>query len=100
MATKTTKTPETDVTQETEMEVAQPADIDVTKTRVKIMLPRPRPGEETQRFFSNGRENVLVKCGVEVEVPYWVAERLRQSEAAEMRAYIYETATEKRAGAF
>ena len=89
MAVKTTK-PE-----ENSNEVQ--ASIDVRKQRVKIMLPRPRPGEETQRFVSNGRENVLVKCGVEVPVPYWVAERLRQSEAAEMRAYKYETATENRA---
>lgn len=74
--------------------------IDVTQQRVKIMLPRPRPGEETERFFSNGRENVLVKCGVEVEVPYWVAERWRQSQIAEQIAYNYETATEKRAGTF
>lgn len=100
MATKTTKAQEADIEVTQETEAPEETGIDVTKTRVKIMLPRPRPGEETQRFFSNGRENVLVKCGVEVEVPYWVAERLRQSEAAEMRAYIYETATEKRAGAF
>lgn len=78
----------------------QETGIDVTKTRVKIMLPRPRPGEERQRFFSNGRENVLVRCGVEVEVPYWVAELWAQSEAAELKAYNYETATEKRAGTF
>lgn len=89
MANETTKTREAK-TQET--------GIDVTKQRQRIMLPRPRPGEETQRFFSNGRENVLVKCGIEVDVPYWVADRLRQSEAAEMKAYAYETATEKRAG--
>ena len=93
MAVKTTKT------EENGNEV-QETGIDVTNQRVKIMLPRPRPGEETQRFCSNGRENVLVKCGVEVEVPYWVAERWRQSEAAELKAYNYETATEKRAGAF
>ena len=74
--------------------------IDVTQQRVKIMLPRPRPGEETERFFSNGRENVLVKCGVEAEVPYWVADRWRQSQIAEQIAYDYETATEKRAGTF
>ena len=90
MAVKTTKT------EENSNEI-QVTGIDVRKQRVKIMLPRPRPGEETQRFVSNGRENVLVKCGVEVPVPYWVAERLRQSEAAEMRAYKYETATENRA---
>ena len=97
MAVKTTKALEPDMeAQETGAEAQDPG-IDVRKQRVKIMLPRPRPGEETQRFVSNGRENVLVKCGVEVPVPYWVAERLRQSEAAEMRAYTYETATENRA---
>ena len=75
-----------------------PETIDVTKLRVKVTTPRPRPGEETERFVSNGRENVLVKLGVEVEVPYWVAERLRQSDDAVTIAYNYETATEKRAG--
>lgn len=72
-------------------------EIDVTQTRVKIIIPRARPGEETDMFFSNGRENVLVKKGVEVEVPYWVADRWRQKQAAEEAAYKYEMATEKRA---
>lgn len=76
-------------------ENATPEAIDVTQTRVKVITPRPRPGEPTERFISNGRENVLLKLGVEVEVPYWVAERLRQSEDAEERAYYYETATER-----
>lgn len=70
---------------------------DVTKMRVKIMIPRARPGEETDMFFSNGRENVLVKKGVEVEVPYWVADRWRQKQNAEEVAYRYEMATEQRA---
>lgn len=70
---------------------------DVTRERVKIFLPKPRPGEETARFVSNGRENVLVKMGVEVEVPYWVADRLQQSQKAEDVAYNYEMATERRA---
>ena len=70
---------------------------DVTQTKVKIHIPRALPGEETEMFFSNGRENVLVKKGVDVEVPYWVAERLRQKQAAEDVAYQYEMATEKRA---
>lgn len=97
MAEKRTKALEPDMeAQEPGAEAKDPG-IDVRTKRVKIMLPRPRPGEETQRFFSNGRENVIVKCGVEVEVPYWVAERWRQSEDAELRAYNYETATEKRA---
>lgn len=74
-------------------------EIDVTKQRVKIYIPRARPGEETDMYFSNGRENVLVKKGVEVEVPYWVAERWRQKQAAEEAAYRYEMATEKRAEA-
>lgn len=72
---------------------------DITETRVRIMIPRARPGEETDMFFSNGRQNVLVKKGVEVDVPYWVAERWRQKQAAEEVAYRYEMATEKRAEA-
>ena len=72
---------------------------DITETRVRIMIPRARPGEETDMFFSNGRQNVLVKKGVEVEVPYWVADRWRQKQAAEEVAYNYEMATEKRAEA-
>ena len=71
--------------------------IDVRQTRVKIKLERARPGEETEVFVSNGRKNVQVLKGVEVEVPYWVADRLRQKEYAEERAYKYETMTEKRA---
>lgn len=81
----------------TEQETMQ--ETDVTEGKVKIMIPRARPGEETDQFFSNGRENVLVKKGVEVEVPYWVGELWRQKQAAEEVAYRYETATEKRAEA-
>lgn len=76
---------------------AKEPEINVKQTRVKIHIPRARPGEETDIFFSNGRENVLVKKGVDVEVPYWVAERWRQKQAAEDVAYQYEMATEKRA---
>ncbi|MBQ9196899.1 MAG: hypothetical protein IJ157_06605 [Clostridia bacterium] len=64
--------------------------IDVTKTKVKIKLERPRPGEETEIFVSNGRENVLVKKGVEVSVPYWVFMILQQRDDAEIVAYNYE----------
>lgn len=74
--------------------------IDVTQTMVKVITPRPRPGEPTERFISNGRENVLLKLGVEVEVPYWVADRLRQANDAEEKAYKYEMATEKQAEKF
>ena len=76
-----------------------PESVNVKESRVKIKLERARPGEETDVFFSNGRENVLVKKGVEVEVPYWVAERYRQSEKAKDTAYKYEMMTEKRAEA-
>lgn len=75
----------------------QKESIDVTQGKVRVMLPPARPGEETAVFVSNGRDNVLVRKGVEVDVPYWVAERLRQSRAAEEVAYRYEMATEKRA---
>lgn len=71
--------------------------IDVRQTKVKIKLERARPGEPTEVFVSNGRQNVLVRKGVEVDVPYWVAERLRQKEYAEEVAYKYEMMTEKRA---
>ena len=74
-----------------------PEGVKVTEKRVKIRLERARPGEEQDVFFSNGRENVLVKKGVEVEVPYWVAERYWQSEKAKDKAYKYEMMTEKRA---
>lgn len=74
--------------------------VDVTQQRVKIITPRPRPGEAKERFVSNGRENVLVKLGMEVEVPYWVADRLRQSDMAVEFAYRYEEASEKKAQTF
>lgn len=73
------------------------AAIDVTSQRVKIITPRPRPGEAKERFVSNGRENVLVKLGMEVEVPYWVADRMRQSDQAVEFAYMYDEATTKKA---
>ena len=72
-------------------------EVDVTKQRVKIITPRPRPGEAKERFVSNGRENVLVKLGMEVEVPYWVADRLRQSDLAQEFAYYYDEASSKKA---
>ena len=87
------------VKKETNVIVNDEPEKDVTEGRVKIMLPRARPGEETDVFVSNGRVNVLVKKGVEVEVPYWVWDRLRQKQAAEEVAYRYEMATEKRAEA-
>ncbi len=72
-------------------------DIDVTKQKVRMHLDRARPGEETEIWVSNGRENVLVKKGVDVDVPYWVWLRLMQREDAEKVAYDYETASAKRA---
>ena len=52
--------------------------IDVEKLKVTVHLARPAPNEEDAIFVSNGRENVTVKKGMPVEVPYWVAIRLRQ----------------------
>lgn len=73
---------------------------DPAEVKVKLNTPRPRPGEETEIFISDGRRNVLVKLGMEVEVPMWVAERYWNMEKAEMLAYKYEMDTEKQAEKF
>ena len=64
--------------------------IDVEKLKVTVHLARPAPNEEDAIFVSNGRENVTVKKGMPVEVPYWVAIRLRQSEDEQEVAAAYE----------
>lgn len=63
---------------------------DVTQGKVIVHLPRALPQEEDAIFVSNGRENILVKKGVEVEVPYWAAQRLQQMEDAQRTAAAYE----------
>lgn len=64
--------------------------IDVEKTMMTVHLPRPLPNEEDVIFVSNGRENVTVKKGMPVEVPYWVYLRLQQMEDAQAEALAYE----------
>lgn len=75
----------------------QAASIDVTQTKVKMHLDRPRPGEEDFVWVSNGKRSVQIKKGVDVEVPYWAWMILKQSMDAQEKAYRYEVATEKRA---
>lgn len=75
-------------------------EIDPAEVKVRINTPRPRPGEETELFISDGRRNVLLKLGMEVEVPMWVAERYWAKEKAEAIAYRYETESEKLAEKF
>lgn len=72
--------------------------IDVTQTTVKVKLPRARPGEENFVFVSDGRKNLQVARGVEVDVPYWAWDRLRQSAFAEEMAYTYDSKIQERAG--
>ena len=101
MAKKADQIPENELP-ENELPTKEPKrveqdDIDVTKQKVRVHLDRARPGEETEIWVSNGRENVLVKKGVDVDVPYWVWLRLMQREDAEKVAYDYETASAKRA---
>lgn len=80
-----------------EAEVMQQEPIDVEQTKVMVFLPKPAPGEEDCVFVSNGRENVTVKKGMPVEVPYWVAIRLRQASDAEDEAARYERWSEEMA---
>ena len=71
--------------------------IDVENTKMMVFLPKPAPGEEDCVFVSNGRENVTVKKGMPVEVPYWVWIRLRQASDSEDEAIRYERWSEEMA---
>ena len=69
--------------------------VDVENLKMTVHLARPAPGEEDAIFVSNGRENVTVKKGMAVEVPYWVYIRLRQMEDAQIEAAAYENWSSK-----
>ncbi len=58
------------------------------KKTVKIKLPLIR-GEEESKFVSVNGENFLIKRGIEVEVPDYVALVLQMSEKAEYEAEEY-----------
>jgi len=93
-----TKKVNPDINEEEILLEEQPKEsVDVTKQKVRIHLERARAGEETEIWVSNGRENVLVKKGVDVDVPYWVWIRLMQREDAQQVAYNYEMASSERA---
>ena len=96
MANKAVTDQKIDVTKATEAEPDQ--GIDVTQTTVKVKLPRARPGEENFVFVSDGRKNMQIARGVDVDVPYWAWDRLRQSAFSEEMAYKYDTQIQERAG--
>ncbi len=73
---------------------------DVENTMVTVKLERERPGEENKLFVSDGRRNWLISRGVEVDVPYAVFERLRDSEDAKLEAYRFEKGTSERTERF
>lgn len=56
---------------------------------VMVHLPRPQGGEATEQFVSVNGKNFLVKKGVDVQVPYYVAEVLDASERASEAADRY-----------
>lgn len=88
MAKKAETIPEIEEREAMEEEQQEP--IDVTEMMYTVRLPRALPGEEDCVFVSNGRENVTVKKGIPVEVPYWVYIRIMQSEDAQAEAVAYE----------
>ena len=57
------------------------ATTDTTKKMVKIRIPRTKADQEDV-FVSVNMETFLIKRGVEVEVPDYVAEVLRHQEEA------------------
>ena len=73
---------------------------DVENTLVTVKLERERPGEDNKLFVSDGRRNWMISRGVEVDVPYAVFERLRDSEDAKLLAYRFEKATSERTAQF
>lgn len=95
MATKL-KLPE-DTIPETELQETEAEPIDVENQMMTVVLPRPAPGEEDAIFVSNGRENVTVKKGMQVKVPYWVYIRLRQMLDSQEIAAAYERWSEEMA---
>ena len=62
-----------------------PTVTDKVKT-VKIKLPRIKATEDSDVYVSVNDYSCLIKRGVEVEVPEFVAEVLRNQELAEMKA--------------
>ena len=73
---------------------------DVENTLVTVKLERERPGEDNKLFVSDGRRNWMISRGVEVDVPYAVFERLRDSEDAKLLAYRFEKSTSERTAQF
>ena len=74
--------------------------LDVENTLVTVKLERERPGEDNKLFVSDGRRNWMISHGVEVDVPYAVFERLRDSEDAKLLAYRFEKSTSERTAQF
>lgn len=68
-------------TNEKKNETVEKAVAKETKKMVKIRIPRTRADEEDV-FVSVNMETFLIKRGVEVEVPDYVAEVLRCQEKA------------------
>lgn len=65
-----------------------------TVKMVKIKLPRGRKEEGDVTVGVNGTM-YRIKRGVEVEVPYFVAEVLTNSEATLEKAYAYQDSVQK-----
>lgn len=74
--------------------------VDVTKQKVRVRLERNRPGEENFVFVGVNHKNNQVKRGMDVQVPFAVAEALRMAEDARQKQYAYEEQMEKRGQSF
>lgn len=90
----------TDKIAEASAEPEEKQPIDVTRVMKKIMLPRPRPGEEKSLMVGYNGKNYQIIKGIEVEVPYGVAEIINNAYKAEEERYLYEDIMEERASKF
>lgn len=62
--------------------------------KVKIRLPRTKADQE-DKFVSVNMETFIIKRGVEVEVPDYVAEALRHEEEALEAIMLFQEANKK-----
>lgn len=65
-----------------------------TVKKVKIRIPRTKADQEDKTVFVN-MESFLIQRGVEVEVPYYVAEQLRHEEESLEKIMLFQEANKK-----
>ena len=65
-----------------------------TVKKVKIRLPRTKADQE-DKFVSVNNETFIIKRGVEVDVPYYVAEQIRHEEDVLEKIMLFQEANKK-----